>query len=63
MREARVRESRVTPRAEPRQRGSAAAPGWTDHPMAHTARVGLVSAGLVLAIFAGVLLALALWLP
>jgi hypothetical protein len=31
--------------------------------MAHTARVGLVSAGLVLALFAGVLLALALWLP
>jgi hypothetical protein len=31
--------------------------------MVHTARVGLVSAGLVLALFAGMLLALALWLP
>jgi hypothetical protein len=31
--------------------------------MAHTARVGLVSAGLVLTLFAGVLLALAVWLP
>ena len=36
---------------------------WLDHPMTHTARVGLVSAGLVLAAFAGILLALALWLP
>jgi hypothetical protein len=38
-------------------------PGWLDHPMAHTARVGLVSAALVLALFVGVLLALAFWLP
>jgi hypothetical protein len=37
--------------------------GWLEHPVVHSARVGLVSAGLVLAIFAGVLLALAVWLP
>ncbi|MCZ3390159.1 MAG: hypothetical protein LH645_13830 [Actinomycetia bacterium] len=36
---------------------------WIDHPLAHTAHVGLVSAALVLALSTGVLLALALWLP
>lgn len=36
---------------------------WLDHPMTHTARVGLASAGLVLILFAGALLALALWFP
>lgn len=36
---------------------------WIEHPMAQTVSVGLVSAGLVLAAFAGGLFALALWLP
>jgi hypothetical protein len=45
------------------RRTMATSAGWIDHPLAHTARVGLVSAALVLALFAGVLLALAIWLP
>ena len=36
---------------------------WSRHPLASTARVGLVSAVLVLAGFAAALLALAVWLP
>lgn len=36
---------------------------WVDHPMVHTAGVGLVSASLVLALFGALLLALSLWLP
>ncbi len=57
-RQATVRNQPVT-----RRQGRAPVSGWADHPMAHTARVGLVSAGLVLTLFAGVLLALAVWLP
>jgi len=48
-------------RAEPSKHSGSA--DWLDHPMTHTARVGLVSAGLVLILFAGALLALALWFP
>lgn len=49
-------------RSTPRRQVTATE-GWINHPLAHTARVGLVSATLVLALFAVVLLALALWLP
>ena len=45
------------------QTHKAPADRWVDHPMVHTTRVGLVSAGLVLGAIAGILLALALWLP
>lgn len=59
----RERETLVRHQRGARQRRVPSASGWADHPMTHTARVGLASASLVLAVFAGVLLALALWLP